>query len=173
MSYDSPSFQTRSGRELWSLAWAVKEAESRWIAALHWGDCVLFAGPRERASRNPQRAESVQFTVWVVGWISGDISRHSPPACPFRCSHASSPSPNEVVLTSRNITDPRALALVLEQAEAKLAKEIHPDPYRRVSFNLSLDEVSAVQDARRAVRRPEKLTHLQPLCSLADPSGAF
>ena len=31
----------------------------------------------------------------------------------------------------RNITDPRALALVLEQAEAKLAKEAHPDPYRR------------------------------------------
>jgi len=33
----------------------------------------------------------------------------------------------------RNITDPRALALVLEQAEAKLAKEAHPDPYRRKS----------------------------------------
>lgn len=32
---------------------------------------------------------------------------------------------------TRNITDPRALALVLEQAEAKLAKEAHPDPYRR------------------------------------------
>lgn len=30
-----------------------------------------------------------------------------------------------------NITDPRALAIVLEQAEAKLAKELHPDPYRR------------------------------------------
>lgn len=35
----------------------------------------------------------------------------------------------------RNITDPRALALVLEQAEAKLAKEIHPDPYRRRSHD--------------------------------------
>ncbi|KGB78021.2 NADH dehydrogenase (ubiquinone) 1 beta subcomplex 9 [Cryptococcus deuterogattii R265] len=31
---------------------------------------------------------------------------------------------------NRNITDPRALALVLEQAEEKLAKGIHPDPYR-------------------------------------------
>lgn len=36
--------------------------------------------------------------------------------------------------TLRNITDPRALALVLEQAEAKLAKEAHPDPYRRESI---------------------------------------
>ncbi|KAK1923800.1 hypothetical protein DB88DRAFT_492493 [Papiliotrema laurentii] len=31
---------------------------------------------------------------------------------------------------NRNITDPRALAIVLEQAEAKLAEELHPDPYR-------------------------------------------
>lgn len=31
----------------------------------------------------------------------------------------------------RNITDPRALALVLEQAEARLERELHPDPYRR------------------------------------------
>lgn len=32
---------------------------------------------------------------------------------------------------SSNITDPRALAIVLEQAEARLAKDAHPDPYRR------------------------------------------
>lgn len=31
----------------------------------------------------------------------------------------------------RNIQDPRALALVLEQAEERLANDIHPDPYRR------------------------------------------
>lgn len=31
----------------------------------------------------------------------------------------------------RNISDPRALALVLEQAEERLAKDMHPDPYRR------------------------------------------
>ncbi|RXK36359.1 NADH dehydrogenase (ubiquinone) 1 beta subcomplex 9 [Tremella mesenterica] len=35
---------------------------------------------------------------------------------------------------NRNITDPRALALVLEQAEARLAKEAHPDPYRPPLF---------------------------------------
>ncbi|KAE8542393.1 NADH dehydrogenase (ubiquinone) 1 beta subcomplex 9 [Cryptococcus deuterogattii 99/473] len=35
---------------------------------------------------------------------------------------------------NRNITDPRALALVLEQAEEKLAKGIHPDPYRPPLF---------------------------------------
>ncbi|KAL7424968.1 hypothetical protein Q5752_000655 [Cryptotrichosporon argae] len=35
---------------------------------------------------------------------------------------------------NRNITDPRALALVLEQAEAKLAREAHPDPYRPSLF---------------------------------------
>lgn len=34
----------------------------------------------------------------------------------------------------RNITDPRALALVLEQAEARLERELHPDPYRRESL---------------------------------------
>lgn len=39
----------------------------------------------------------------------------------------------------RNITDPRALALVLEQAEEKLAKGIHPDPYRR-EYNWSLSK---------------------------------
>ena len=33
-------------------------------------------------------------------------------------------------LTHRNITDPRALAIVLEQAEKRLADERHPDPYK-------------------------------------------
>lgn len=40
------------------------------------------------------------------------------------------------MLIIRNITDPRALAIVLEQAEAKLAAEAHPDPYRGMCFRL-------------------------------------
>ncbi|ORY34902.1 hypothetical protein BCR39DRAFT_515479 [Naematelia encephala] len=35
---------------------------------------------------------------------------------------------------NRNIADPRALALVLEQAEADLAKKLHPDPYKPPLF---------------------------------------
>ncbi|KAI9633002.1 uncharacterized protein MKK02DRAFT_40382 [Dioszegia hungarica] len=35
---------------------------------------------------------------------------------------------------NRNISDPRALALVLEQAEERLAKDLHPDPYRSPMF---------------------------------------
>lgn len=41
---------------------------------------------------------------------------------------------------TRNITDPRALAIVLEQAEEKLAKGIHPDPYRR-EYNWNLIQI--------------------------------
>lgn len=33
----------------------------------------------------------------------------------------------------RNVNDPRALAIIFEQAEAKLEREAHPDPYRRES----------------------------------------
>jgi hypothetical protein len=29
----------------------------------------------------------------------------------------------------RNVRDPRALARILEEAEAKLAAKLHPDPY--------------------------------------------
>jgi len=55
---------------------------------------------------------------------------HAPP--PFLYCRAQTEKPSlETQLTISNITDPRALALVLEQAEAKLAKEQHPDPYRR------------------------------------------
>ncbi|BEI83992.1 hypothetical protein CcaverHIS002_0405960 [Cutaneotrichosporon cavernicola] len=35
---------------------------------------------------------------------------------------------------NRNISEPRALAIVLEQAEARLAKDAHPDPYRPPLF---------------------------------------
>lgn len=60
---------------------------------------------------------------------------------------------------TRNITDPRALALVLEQAEAKLAKEAHPDPYRRESHPLSLSPRKLV------------LTTMQRPCSLMAQNG--
>lgn len=38
----------------------------------------------------------------------------------------------------RNITDPRALAIVLEQAEDRLARRLHPDPVRR-ELNVPLE----------------------------------
>ena len=38
---------------------------------------------------------------------------------------------DDLLTTRRNITDPRALAIVLEQAEENLARNLHPDPYRR------------------------------------------
>ncbi|RSH87880.1 uncharacterized protein EHS24_000398 [Apiotrichum porosum] len=34
----------------------------------------------------------------------------------------------------RNVNDPRALAIIFEQAEAKLEREAHPDPYRPPMF---------------------------------------
>nr|ODN95519.1 NADH dehydrogenase (ubiquinone) 1 beta subcomplex 9 [Cryptococcus depauperatus CBS 7855] len=40
----------------------------------------------------------------------------------------------DLLIIYRNITDPRALAIVLEQAEEKLAKRLHPDPYRPPLF---------------------------------------
>ena len=33
------------------------------------------------------------------------------------------------LLGFRNVRDPRALARILEEAEAKLAAKLHPDPY--------------------------------------------
>nr|XP_031859704.1 uncharacterized protein CI109_004776 [Kwoniella shandongensis]KAA5526776.1 hypothetical protein CI109_004776 [Kwoniella shandongensis] len=61
---------------------------------------------------------------------------------PFRCGRddhgricqGDSLTPRRFPHLHRNITDPRALALVLEQAEEKLAKEAHPDPYRPPLF---------------------------------------
>ncbi|CAD6569909.1 MAG: hypothetical protein TREMPRED_005503 [Tremellales sp. Tagirdzhanova-0007] len=35
---------------------------------------------------------------------------------------------------NKDINDPRALALILEQAEERLAKDMHPDPYRTPAF---------------------------------------
>lgn len=48
------------------------------------------------------------------------------------------PAGRYLLIYLRNISDPRALAIVLEQAEERLAKDLHPDPYRReLSFDSS------------------------------------
>lgn len=63
-------------------------------------------------------------------WRCHSASASQPSSLPLPPRSSSTPQsapPN----TRRNITDPRALAIVLEQAEAKLAKDAHPDPYRR------------------------------------------
>lgn len=46
----------------------------------------------------------------------------------------------------RNVTNPRALATLLEQAEAKLAKDKHPDPYiRELSDNHPAPQLTCAQ----------------------------
>jgi len=58
----------------------------------------------------------------------------------------------------RNISDPRALALVLEQAEEKLAKDMHPDPYR----GKSLHGLYSSADARRSDIVPRRNEVVSP-----------
>jgi hypothetical protein len=41
-----------------------------------------------------------------------------------------------MVLHISNVTEPRALAQIFEQAEASLASKLHPDPYIRESPHL-------------------------------------
>jgi hypothetical protein len=73
-------------------------------------------------------------TILVKAFCAGML-RAAMDTCRLTLTHAD-PSRS-------NITDPRALAIVLEQAEAKLAKELHPDPYRREWICSSLQRSGA------------------------------
>jgi hypothetical protein len=70
---------------------------------------------------------------------------------------------------SRNISDPRALAIVLEQAEKRLADELHPDPYRG-EFCLRLWERGCMNidnsaDRTRRNKMVSRRSVLRLLCS--------
>ncbi len=44
-----------------------------------------------------------------------------------------------LIVVGSNVHDPRALAVILERAEAQLSRDKHPDPYIRESTDLSLN----------------------------------
>lgn len=55
-------------------------------------------------------------------------------------------------LTSSNVSDPRALAIILEKAEENLRKNQHPDPYHREYITL-LEELPAPSAVAVAMER--------------------
>lgn len=83
-------------------------------------------------AQNLELQEGEQNAVYaaLVTAPCGVSGAHCPqPPCDFQCHIPLTPQSHS--LTASNISDPRALAIVLEQAEARLAKDAHPDPYRR------------------------------------------
>lgn len=82
-------------------------------------------------------------------------------------------------LTSSNVSDPRALAIILEKAEENLRKNQHPDPYHRESTaRLRGSPVVLVGTRATGLQLSSRRSFLwpvadgQPPCSPTAPSGS-